>query len=84
MSACITALSSVTVQSNRSDWPARLHIPPKRLFQVDIDDAKDAREEAFVAEERYMKETLRGYLDVLDLRPHEIRNVMDLNAGYGG
>ena len=84
MSACITPLPSVTFQHNTSDWPDRLHIPPKRLFQLDIDDAKEAKEEAFVAEERYMKEIVRGYLDVLDLRPQEIRNVMDMNAGYGG
>lgn len=80
MSACIAQDKG---HGNVSDWPARLHIPPKRLSNVRT-DAKKAKQEAFIAEDNYMKEIVRGYLRGLGLKLHDIRNVMDMNAGYGG
>lgn len=83
MSACITPLLRGMGQNNVSDWPARLHLPPARLSGVKI-GIKEAQPEAFIAEGRYMKEIVSGYQSGLGLKLNEIRNVMDMNAGYGG
>ncbi|KAI5065436.1 hypothetical protein GOP47_0020131 [Adiantum capillus-veneris] len=83
MSGCIAPPLLDKDQGNISEWPARLHIPPKRLSIVRT-DAKEAKPEAFIAEERYMKEIVRSYQRGLGLKLPDIRNVMDMNAGYGG
>lgn len=79
MSACVTPVQQHTL----SDWPGRLHIPPERLSSVNT-DVKEAQVEAFIAEGRFMKEIVSGYQRGLGLKLNEIRNVMDMNAGYGG
>lgn len=83
MSACITPLPQDRTLSNVSEWPTRLFLPPRRLFTLKT-DAKEAKEEAFTAEQRYWKEIVHGYLHGLGLKLTEIRNVMDMNPGYGG
>eukprot|EP00249_Psilotum_nudum_P013575 c24404_g1_i1 orf=734-2785(-) len=83
LKACITLLPEGVVGRNVSDWPARLHATPYRLYSVQT-DAKAAKEEVFIAEQRYWHEIVSGFLRGLGLKRETVRNVMDMKAGYGG
>lgn len=47
-------------------------------------DAGEARQEVFLAEQRYWHAIVEGYLRGLGIKKDRVRNVMDMNAGYGG
>ncbi|XP_073304801.1 probable methyltransferase PMT11 [Primulina huaijiensis] len=80
---CITRLPEEGYGSNVTAWPERLQNPPDRLQSIQI-DAYISRKELFKAESRYWKETIEGYVRALHWREFELRNVLDMRAGFGG
>ncbi|XP_057795646.1 probable methyltransferase PMT10 [Salvia miltiorrhiza] len=81
--ACITRLPENGYGTNTSDWPARLHSPPDRLFTIEM-DAEKSRKELYKADSRYRNDIVRGYVGAFHLNQMNLRNVMDMKAGYGG
>ncbi|KAG6432580.1 hypothetical protein SASPL_104161 [Salvia splendens] len=81
--ACITRLPENGYGTNTSDWPARLHSPPDRLFTIQM-DAEKSRKELYKADSKYTNEIVRGYVGAFHLNQMNLRNVMDMKAGYGG
>lgn len=83
MKACITRLPENGYGTNTSDWPARLHSPPDRLFTIQM-DAEKSRKELYKADSKYTNEIVSGYVGAFHLNQMNLRNVMDMKAGYGG
>ncbi|XP_024535161.1 probable methyltransferase PMT11 [Selaginella moellendorffii] len=83
MKACISPLPGNGLGRNITTWPSRLSLPPERLKAVNS-DALQAKPEVFLAEQRYWTAIVEGYLRGLGLKKEDIRNVMDMRAGYGG
>ncbi|KAH6782617.1 S-adenosyl-L-methionine-dependent methyltransferases superfamily protein, partial [Perilla frutescens var. frutescens] len=81
--ACITRLPENGYGTNITDWPARLHTPPERLFSIQM-DADKSRKELYKADSRYRNDIVRGYVGAFHLNEMNLRNVMDMKAVYGG
>ncbi|RYR41400.1 hypothetical protein Ahy_A08g037793 isoform B [Arachis hypogaea] len=83
LKACITQLPSNGYGANVSKWPARLHQPPDRLQSIKH-DASLSRKELFHAESKYWNEIIDSYVRVFLWKEYNLRNVMDMRAGFGG
>ena len=83
LKACITELPSNGYGANVTKWPARLHNPPERLQSIKM-DANISRKELFEAESKYWKEIIDSYVRAFRWREYNIRNVLDMRAGFGG
>ncbi|MED6216809.1 hypothetical protein PIB30_011400 [Stylosanthes scabra] len=83
LKACITQLPSNGYGSNVSKWPARLHQPPDRLQSIKH-DASLSIKELFRAESKYWKEIIDSYIRAFLWKQFNLRNVMDMRAGFGG
>lgn len=81
--ACITQLPENGYGSNVSTWPARLHHPPDRLQTIEM-DASISRKEIFRAESKYWHEIVDSYVRAYRWKEMQLRNVMDMKAGFGG
>ncbi|PSS31669.1 Methyltransferase [Actinidia chinensis var. chinensis] len=83
LKACITRLPKNGYGANITTWPARLHSPPDRLFSIKM-DAYMSRNEIFKAESKYLNDMVNGYVSAFHWKDLNLRNVMDMKAGYGG
>ncbi|KAK4429603.1 putative methyltransferase PMT10 [Sesamum alatum] len=83
LKACITRLPENGYGANTTNWPARLHSPPDRLFSIQM-DADKSRRDLYRADYKYWNENVNGYIVVFHVNDVNIRNVMDMRAGYGG
>lgn len=83
MKACISRLPDEGYGSNVTAWPERLWNPPARLQTIQI-DAYISRRELFRAESKYWKEIVKGFVHILGWNKFNLRNVLDMRAGYGG
>lgn len=83
LKACITRLLENGYGANITQWPARLHSPPDRLFTIQM-DADKSRRELYKADSMYWNDILSGYIGAFRIHKANIRNVMDMKAGYGG
>jgi len=68
---------------NVTNWPSRLHQPPDRLQSIKM-DASISRQELVRAESKYWKEIIDSYVHAFGWRGFNLRNVMDMRAGFGG
>eukprot|EP00249_Psilotum_nudum_P006933 c20167_g1_i2 orf=363-2150(+) len=59
-------------------WPARLFASPKRLAGMGGSDVQ------FEADTRFWQKQVEDYWKLLNVPSNSIRNVMDMNAFYGG
>ncbi|XAR62859.1 Phosphoethanolamine N-methyltransferase [Bertholletia excelsa] len=80
---CLTWLPENGYGSNVTSWPARLHDPPDRLLTIKM-DAYMSRKEIFKAESKYWNDIVNRYIIVFRWKELNLRNVMDMRAGYGG
>lgn len=83
LKACITKLPKNGLGANVSEWPQRLHDPPDRLQSIEM-DAYISRKEIFSAESKYWKEIIQSYVNAYHWKELNLRNVMDMRAGFGG
>ncbi|OIW02457.1 hypothetical protein TanjilG_05050 [Lupinus angustifolius] len=83
LKACITQLPSSGHGANVTKWPARLHQPPDRLQSIK-QDAIISRKELFKAESKYWNDIVDTYVRVYRWKEYNLRNVMDMRAGFGG
>lgn len=83
LKACITRLPEEGYGSNVTAWPARLQNPSDRLQSIKF-DAYTSRKELFKAESNYWNEIIDGFVRVLRWNSFELRNVLDMRAGFGG
>ncbi|PKU69415.1 probable methyltransferase PMT11 [Dendrobium catenatum] len=83
LKACITRLPENGFGSNLPTWPARLHVPPQRLENV-LMDASIAKNELFKAETAFWDEVVGSYVNAFHWKKMNLRNVMDMRAGFGG
>ncbi|KAI0502070.1 hypothetical protein KFK09_017016 [Dendrobium nobile] len=83
LKACISQLLEDASGANITAWPARLHEPPLRLQGVEM-DAYIAKNELFRAETRFWNYIVEGYIRIFHWKKMNIRNVMDMRAGFGG
>ncbi|KAL3641205.1 hypothetical protein CASFOL_016173 [Castilleja foliolosa] len=83
MKACITRFPENGYGANISNWPARLHSPPDRLFSIPM-DAYKSRRELYKADSKYLNDMVNGYVNAFRINTMNIRNAMDMKAGYGG
>ncbi|XP_054798057.1 probable methyltransferase PMT10 isoform X1 [Prosopis cineraria] len=83
LKSCISRLPSSACGANVSKWPARLHQPPDRLQSIKM-DAHISRKELFKAESKYWKEIIDSYIGAYHWKEYNLRNVMDMRAGFGG
>ncbi|XP_072961546.1 probable methyltransferase PMT11 [Typha angustifolia] len=81
--ACISRLPENGYGANITEWPARLYEPPKRLQEVEM-DAYIAKNELFKAESKYWNDIIDGYIRIFHWKEMNMRNVMDMRAGFGG
>ncbi|XP_073294792.1 probable methyltransferase PMT12 [Primulina huaijiensis] len=81
--ACITRLPENGYGTNVTSWPARLHFPQDRLHSIKM-DADTSRKELYKANSKYWNEIVRGYVVAFHIDKMNLRNVMDMKAGYGG
>lgn len=81
--ACITRLPENGYGTNITNWPARLHSPPDRLFSIQM-DAYTSRKELYKADSKYQHDIIQGYIGAFHVHELNIRNVLDMKAGYGG
>lgn len=68
---------------NVTKWPSRLHQPPDRLRSIKM-DAVISRKELFNAESKYWNEIIYSYVQAYHWKEYNLRNVMDMRAGFGG
>lgn len=80
---CISHIPENKYGANITAWPARLHHPPDRLEGVEM-DAFMAKDEIFMAETRYWTNIIEGYIRAFHWKKLQLRNVMDMRAGFGG
>ncbi|KAL6962261.1 hypothetical protein U1Q18_037217 [Sarracenia purpurea var. burkii] len=83
LKACIARLPDNGYGANVTTWPARLHSPPDRLFTIKM-DAYMSRNEIFRADSKYWNDIVNGYVSAFHWKELNVRNVMDMKAGYGG
>lgn len=83
LKACITQLPSDGYGVNVTTWPSRLHQPPDRLQSIK-QDAIISRVELFRAESKYWNEIIDSYVRAYRWKEYNLRNVMDMRAGFGG
>lgn len=83
LKACITQLPSNGFGANVTEWPLRLHEPPKRLQSIQL-DAIVSRDELFRADTKYWFEIIDSYVRAFRWKEYNLRNVMDMRAGFGG
>ncbi|KZV28810.1 hypothetical protein F511_06244 [Dorcoceras hygrometricum] len=81
--ACITRLPQNGYGRNITHWPARLHYPQDRLYSIKMDSVT-SRKELYKADSNYWNEIVRGYVGAFHIDNMNLRNVMDMKAGYGG
>lgn len=81
--ACITRLPKNAYGANVTAWPERLHYPPDRLLSLKM-DAYMSRKDIYKTESKYWNDIVNGYVVVFHLKKLNVRNVMDMRAGYGG
>ncbi|PIN16481.1 Phosphoethanolamine N-methyltransferase [Handroanthus impetiginosus] len=81
--ACIMLLPENGYGANVTNWPARLHSPPDRLFSIQM-DADKSRRELYKADSRYWNDIVKGYIGAFHVDDLSLRNMMDMKAGYGG
>lgn len=73
------------VEATTERWPLRLISPPVRLQYVSMASMQTAKEEAYLADLNYWKYLTSFYLRSFgSSRAKDIRNVIDMNAAYGG
>ncbi|BBM98879.1 protein MpPMT.2 [Marchantia polymorpha subsp. ruderalis] len=66
-------------------WPQRAEQPPSRLREAPAAGLERAKDEAYEADLRFWKSNVDVYVTGFgEQRVREIRNVLDMNAGYGG
>ncbi|XP_020598436.1 probable methyltransferase PMT10 [Phalaenopsis equestris] len=82
LKACVTQLPDGP-GSNVTAWPARLHDPPLRLQGVGMDSYL-AKTELFRAETTFWNYIVEGYIRIFHWKKLNMRNVMDMRAGFGG
>lgn len=82
MKKCITRLPENGYGANITNWPARLHTLPDRLFTIKT-DAIESRTQLYRADRSYWKGIVNGFTNVFKINEMKIRNVMDMKAGYG-
>ncbi|KAL8141256.1 hypothetical protein V2J09_007277 [Rumex salicifolius] len=80
---CITRLPENGYGANVSTWPERLYHPPDRLQSIEM-DAYISRKELFRAESKYWHEIIESYVNAYHWKEVNLRNVMDMRAGFGG
>lgn len=68
---------------NVTKWPSRLHQPPDRLRSIKM-DAVISRKELYNAESKYWNEIIYSYVQAYHWKEYNLRNVMDMRAGFGG
>jgi len=61
----------------------RLHEPPKRLQSIQL-DAIVSRDELLRADTKYWFEIIESYVRAFRWQEYNLRNVMDMRAGFGG
>lgn len=83
LKACITRLPDNGYGANVTTWPTRLHYPPDRLFSIEM-DAYISRKDIYKAESKYWNDIVSGYVGAFHLKGLNVRNVLDMRAGYGG
>ncbi|KAG9145305.1 hypothetical protein Leryth_008240 [Lithospermum erythrorhizon] len=83
LKACIARLPEDGSGANVTTWPTRLQTPPDRLQSIQI-DAYMSRKELFRAESRYWNEIIESYVRALRWKQIQLRNVLDMKAGFGG
>ncbi|XP_058724532.1 probable methyltransferase PMT10 [Vicia villosa] len=83
LKGCITQLPNNGYGANVTDWPSRLHQPPDRLQSIKM-DAVISRNELFKAESKYWYEIIESYVHAFGWKKLNLRNVMDMRAGFGG
>ncbi|KAK7301455.1 hypothetical protein RJT34_12319 [Clitoria ternatea] len=83
LKACISQLPSNGHGANVTNWPSRLHQPPDRLQSIKL-DAIISRDEHFKAESKYWFEIIDSYVRAFRWQEYNLRNVMDMRAGFGG
>nr|KYP76688.1 hypothetical protein KK1_020940 [Cajanus cajan] len=83
LKACISQLPSNGYGANVTKWPLRLHQPPKRLYSIQL-DAIISRDELIKAESKYWYEIIESYVRAFRWQEYNLRNVMDMRAGFGG
>ncbi|MQM05143.1 hypothetical protein Taro_037947 [Colocasia esculenta] len=80
---CISRLPENGYGANVTTWPARMHYPPDRLQDVEM-DAYIAKDELFKAESRYWNVIIGSYIRIFRWKELRLRNIMDMRAGCGG
>lgn len=82
MKACLENADDIfRVESN---WTSRLMSPPKRLKIIQAGGLQRAKQEVFISDFNYWVYVTDYYVRSLgSTRVGEIRNVLDVNAGYG-
>ncbi|XP_027329292.1 probable methyltransferase PMT10 isoform X2 [Abrus precatorius] len=83
LKACITQLPSNGYGAKVTKWPSRLHQPPDRLQSIKL-DAIISRDEIYKAESKYWYEIIESYARAFRWQEYNLRNVMDMRAGFGG
>nr|GMD85181.1 probable methyltransferase PMT10 [Ipomoea batatas] len=83
LKACISPLPENGYGANISTWPARLNSPPDRLLSIEMDSML-SRKEIYKADNKYMHDIISGYVGAFHWKDMNLRNVMDMKAGYGG
>ncbi|KAL8542191.1 hypothetical protein ACS0TY_003161 [Phlomoides rotata] len=58
---CITRLPENGYGANITNWPARLHSPPDRLFSIQM-DAYKSRKELYKTDSKYHNDIVKGYI----------------------
>ncbi|KAK0577262.1 hypothetical protein LWI29_030370 [Acer saccharum] len=81
--ACITRLPENGYGANLTAWPARIHNPPDRLRIIKM-DADISRNEIFRAESKFWNDIIDSYIRAFRWKGFNLRNVMDMRAGFGG
>lgn len=80
---CISRLPENGDGAINTPWPDRLDNPPERLKGVEM-DAYIAKKELFKAESNYWNNIVKGHNRVFGWENMQLRNVMDMKAGFGG
>lgn len=83
LKACISQLPSNGYGANVTTWPLRLHQPPDRLHSIQL-DAIISRDELLRADTKYWFEIIESYVRAFRWQEYNLRNVMDMRAGFGG
>lgn len=83
LKTCISRLPENGLGGSWTKWPQRLYTPPNRLQGVEM-DAYISKEEVFTAEAGYWKIFVKSNLHRLGWKLHNVRNVMDMKAKFGG